>query len=842
MNDTPLPFSTLGDPIGYVTTLSGSALAQSIDGQDRLLDIGDAVFFGETVTTRENGSVTITFIDHTYVVIGSYSSVEMERDIFDIDSVEESIESSVVNIDTLQQAILEGADPTSIQDAPAAGEELTETQKRVDVSVTRNNTEALPNYGFDTGGDAFTFNSLAYLEKISQSESDSDLLPLNSKDDFESVSADKNTVAPTSVPVTSAVVVVNSPIISISDDVNKDNIYNAVEVGADGTVTAIISLPSSFDVATDTLKINDVIYTLSATEIAAGAVTVEIAPEDTITAQIIDSAGNASTKITETAVEADITADSGVVVINNITADDVINLTESTIEITVTGTAIGGDISEGDIVTLVINNVTYTTVVDSLGNWSVGVSGSDLAADSVFNAVVRSSDTAGNIVSSAGSSAHTVDTKAFGQIDAYKITGDSVISASESTVGTTIDITGYVGNDARPGDAITVALDGAEIGKGTVSSVQNSDGKYLYTITVLGSDLAGSTETTPYITVTVSGEDEAGNAFTTQSTEAYFIETAVFADVDVFIDDADGDGTITEGEAEKLLVGGWMESGKTISSITITDSKGAALTITSGLFVDDDGSWVYFEDSVDVSTLANGELSIVIHVEDSSGIISSSKAKVVTKDTDEDTGVTYLSDTVSIDDRISSIGSIQTVSSMDGSIEGSASDDDLRGAAGNSQDTIDGKGGNDVVIGGDESDVIDGGDGNDILIGGTLGLDDGDIDTLTGGAGEDTFVLYQSSSLDLITDFNAKDDRLDLTAILSGLSDNPGSSADTDAIAEFLSANVKVTELSVKVDGDEVATFGADSNFDSDGNTIINGTDFIKVIFNDQEYSINIDG
>lgn len=752
MNHNQQQFATLGEPIGVIAQLGGSAIVQSIGGQNRSIKIGDSVFYSETVVTQSGDSVLITFIDETEMAIGPYSTVELSDDIHDFYHVDDFIQSSTVSTSELQQAILDGADPTLIQEAPEAGETIIDDQHRVDVNIDRNNEGALPGYGFDT-------NSVSTLALITEEEAQ-----------------DVNAVDLVAVSVTADLV-------------------------ATEDTTSVDTAPEEDDSVAVTYR--------------------SLSPEDPV---------------------ADTSADAGIVVVDDITSDDVINLAESNQVITITGAATGGDISEGDLVTLVINNQAYTTRVTSDGTWSVEVAGADLAEDAKFTAVVSSSDTAGNTVESVGSSVHGVDTKAFGQIDTYKVTNDSTISSSESAAGELVEITGYVGNDARPGDLITVNLDDLEIGRGVVSDAQDDNGKYLYSVNVLGSDLVNTTQTNPNITVIVSGEDDAGNPFSTQTTEVYFIEKTTYADAYIFLADSNYDGVIEEGEAENLLVAGWIETAYSVSSIVITDSQGETLTISTGVVSDDDGSWVYFENSIDVSGLSNGVLNVVVNVADSSGLVAPSEAELITKETDEDIGVVYLRDTTSIDARIAEIDNVQTGSEVDSFIEGTTSDDDLRGATGSSQDTINGNGGNDVLIGGNGADNLMGAEGDDILIGGMLGADDGSIDTLTGGVGEDTFVLSQSHSLDVITDFNAKDDRLDLTALLSGLSDNPGSDAGTDAIAEFLSANVKVQDQSVEVNGAAVASFGSDSNFDSDNSGAVTSVDTIKVIFNDQEYSINIDG
>ncbi|MEL0625051.1 tandem-95 repeat protein [Marinomonas arenicola] len=97
---------------------------------------------------------------------------------------------------------------------------------------------------------------------------------------------------------------VGSPAISIAGDTNEDGVYNAEELGENGTVTATVSLPDDFDAETDTLTINGETYSLSAGEIAAGEVTVELEPEATIKATITDAAGNTSSEATATALAA----------------------------------------------------------------------------------------------------------------------------------------------------------------------------------------------------------------------------------------------------------------------------------------------------------------------------------------------------------------------------------------------------------------------------------------------------------------------------------------------------------------------------------------------------------
>nr|5K8G_A Chain A, Antifreeze protein [Marinomonas primoryensis] len=106
-------------------------------------------------------------------------------------------------------------------------------------------------------------------------------------------------------------------------------------------------------------------------------------------------------------------ATAGTVTVNAITSDDTIDGIELGQTISISGKAVGGDISVGDVVKMTINNTEYSTTVKAGGIWMIaGVLGSDLAADSEFDVVVTSSDAAGNKVQSIGTSTHSVDLSA----------------------------------------------------------------------------------------------------------------------------------------------------------------------------------------------------------------------------------------------------------------------------------------------------------------------------------------------------------------------------------------------------------------------------------------------
>ena len=113
-----------------------------------------------------------------------------------------------------------------------------------------------------------------------------------------------------------------------------------------------------------------------------------------------------------------------------------------------------------------------------------------------------------------------------------------------------------------------------------------------------------------------------------------------------------------------------------------------------------------------------------------------------------------------------------TGNALDNVITGNSGDNSLSGLAG--------------------ADTIDGGAGDDIIWGGT------GADTLTGGIGDDTFVISDLSEVDIITDYTPGEDRIDLTALLAGVT---GLTAGT--VGQYV--RVQGDTLQVDVDG------GADS-------------------------------
>ncbi|MFW1953954.1 Ig-like domain-containing protein, partial [Acinetobacter beijerinckii] len=134
-----------------------------------------------------------------------------------------------------------------------------------------------------------------------------------------------------------------------------------------------------------------------------------------ITVTATDAAGNVGTDTGSLTI--DLTppdATGSVFTIDDVTADNVINETESTSgTVTLTGVLTGIPVDAATtVVTVTVNGNDYTATVDAVaGTWSVDVSGSDLAndADLTVDAEVTFTDAAGNSSSVTDSQSYTLD-------------------------------------------------------------------------------------------------------------------------------------------------------------------------------------------------------------------------------------------------------------------------------------------------------------------------------------------------------------------------------------------------------------------------------------------------
>ena len=176
-----------------------------------------------------------------------------------------------------------------------------------------------------------------------------------------------------------------------------------------------------------------------------------------------DSAGNTSKTALGVTIDTSATAS---ISVDAITADNVIDASESASTIAVTG-SVSGDVHDGATVTLTVNGSDYNGTVTG-GRYSIDVSGSDLAADNNVRAAVNGTDAAGNIATANTLHSYSTDTTA-------SASDDSNTAKEDSTAPVTGNL---LSNDA---DATNVTTTGNIQGTYGIFHL-NADGSYTYTL------------------------------------------------------------------------------------------------------------------------------------------------------------------------------------------------------------------------------------------------------------------------------------------------------------------------------------------------------------------------
>ena len=336
--------------------------------------------------------------------------------------------------------------------------------------------------------------------------------------------------------------------ITLDSNITADDIINAAEAG--GTVAVTGNVTGDFQTGDIvTLTINGVNTTDGV--LADGSFSINVNGSDlaadadsTINASFVatDAAGNTAPAVTDTESYSVDTTAFATISIDNITADDIVNATEASGNVNVTG-SVTGDAAPGDTVSMTINGTLYTGTVSATNTFSISVPGSDLAAVTTFNASVDVTDALGNPFTAITTSTHSVDNAAIASItlDA-NITADDIINAVEA--GGTVAVTGNVAGDFQAGDIVTLTINGVNTTGGVLA-----DGSF--SINVAGSDLAADADST--IDASFVATDAAGNtAAAVVDTEGYTVDTTATATItldsnitaDDIINAAEAGGTV----------------------------------------------------------------------------------------------------------------------------------------------------------------------------------------------------------------------------------------------------------------------------------------------------------
>ncbi|EKE4282334.1 Ig-like domain-containing protein, partial [Escherichia coli] len=394
---------------------------------------------------------------------------------------------------------------------------------------------------------------------------------------------------------TSRTITVDSqaPALSI-DPLTADNIINAAESGQDLQITGTTDAQPG---QTVTVTLNGQTYQGVVQSDGTWSVTVPAANVDaladgnaTVTASVNDIAGN-PTSVSRVAL---VDATPPVVTINPVATDNVINTPEHTQAQIISGTVTGAQ--AGDIVTVTLNNVNYTTVVDASGNWSLGVPASIVSGlvDGSYPVSVSVTDKAGNTGSQ--SLTVTVNTAA-PLIGINTIAGDDVINASEK--GADVQITGT--SDQPVNTAITVTLNGQNY-----TTTTDASGNWSVTVPASAVTALGQAN----YTVTAAVTNSIGNSNT--ASHNVLVDSALPG---VTINPVATDDIINAAEAGVAQsISGQVTGAAVGNTVTVTlGGNTYTTTVQAGL------SWSVSVPAADIQALGNGDLTVSASVTNQNG-------------------------------------------------------------------------------------------------------------------------------------------------------------------------------------------------------------------------------
>ncbi|HEO9145093.1 TPA: Ig-like domain-containing protein [Enterobacter asburiae] len=380
-----------------------------------------------------------------------------------------------------------------------------------------------------------------------------------------------------------------APTVSI-EIVSDNNIINAAEAQQDLVINGVTNAEAG---QTVTVTLNGANYTTTVQANGSWSVTVPSADlgaiadgNYTVSAAVSDKAGNPAS------AERDVLVDTTVpqLTINTVSDDDVINSAEHAQALIVTGSVTGA--AAGDVVTVTINNKSYTATIDAAGNWSVGVPAADVTALAAGDYTITAAltDKAGN----SNSATHGVEVNLTAPaLTIDTVSGDDVINSTEKTQDLTLSGTA---SGLAAGAAVTVMLNGK-----AYSATVDSNGKW--TTTVPANEVGQLGEA--LYTVTASATDSVGNSTSTSHTVN--VESVLPG---VIINTVAGDDVINAAE---------LAAGQTISGKVVNAEAGNTVTVTIGgnsytATVQSDLTWSVNLPSDVLTALGNGDLTVTASV------------------------------------------------------------------------------------------------------------------------------------------------------------------------------------------------------------------------------------
>ena len=139
--------------IGEVQSVTGRVVAIGANGVERQLFAGDLVYPDDLIKTSGQSTIVVALKDGTRFDLGRDAEALLDEAVYS-DDVAAVKAAALAEVAELQRAIAEGADPTEVAEAPAAGGEQGSAGESVQsaVGLDRTGRIGVVEAGFETRG------------------------------------------------------------------------------------------------------------------------------------------------------------------------------------------------------------------------------------------------------------------------------------------------------------------------------------------------------------------------------------------------------------------------------------------------------------------------------------------------------------------------------------------------------------------------------------------------------------------------------------------------------------------------------------------------------------------
>ncbi|EPA9093813.1 Ig-like domain-containing protein [Enterobacter hormaechei] len=563
----------------------------------------DLVLSGATTNVEENQTVTITFGGKTYSATvdasGNWTATVPSADLGSLKDGDASVQVSVTNVNGNSASA--GREYSVDATAPTVSIEIVSDNNIINAAEAQQDLVVNGVSNAEAGQTVtVTLNGVDYTTTVQANGSWSVTVP----------SADIGAITDGSYTITAAVadkagnpaladrdVLVDTTVPQLTiNTVSDDDVINSAEHAQALIVTGSVTGAAAGDVVTVTINNKDYTATLDASGrwsvgVPAADVSALTAGDHTITAALTDKAGNSNSTTHE--VEVNLTAP--VLTIDTVSGDDVINSSEKTQDLTITGTASG--LAAGAVVTVMLNGKAYSATVDTNGQWTTTVPASEVGqlGEALYTVSASATDSVGNSTSTS----HTVNVESvLPGVIINAVAGDDVINAAELATGQTIS--GTVVN-AEAGNTVTVSVGGHNYTATVQSDLTWSVSVPESVLTALGN---GDLTVTASVTNGV-GNSGSGERDITIDANLPGLRVDTVAGDDVINSIEHGQNLIITGSSDGLTAG---------TALTVTvNGKTYAATVLA------DGTWSAAIPSADVSALAAGTVTVNVEGQSSAG-------------------------------------------------------------------------------------------------------------------------------------------------------------------------------------------------------------------------------